>query len=91
MGKHCINVISSILLLTRDNQTDGQALVEDPDLIPGLEDPPGQPQLLEGEAGGQQEGRQEGPGDHGTADRTRRDKEKYYCRTPVSKIESGRM
>ena len=71
-----IYVISSIFLLTRDNQTDGEALVEDPDLTPGLEDPPGQPQLLEGEAGGQQEGRQEDPGGHGTADRARWEKEK---------------
>ena len=67
------------LLLTRDNQTDDEALVEDPDLTLGLEDPPGQPQPLEGEAGGQQEGRQEETGDHGTACRARREKEQYCC------------
>ena len=67
-----IHVISSIIILTRDNQADGKALVEDPDLTPGLEDPPGQPQLLEGEAGGQQEGRQEEIGGHGTACRAGR-------------------
>ena len=74
-----INVVSSIFLLTRDNQTDGEALVEDPDLTPGLEDPPGQPQLLEGEAGGQQEGRQEETGEHGTACTARNGKGKYKC------------
>ena len=46
-------------------------------MTPGLEDPPGQPEPLEGEAGGQQEGGQEGPGGHGTAHRASREKERY--------------
>ena len=44
-------------------------------MTPGLEDPPGQPEPLEGEAGGQQEGRQEETGGHGKAYRARREKE----------------
>ena len=59
-----INYGKIMHLLTRDDQTDGEDFVEEPDLGPGLEDPPGQPQLLEGEAGGQQEGGHEGPGEH---------------------------
>ena len=47
------HAVFSIFLLTRDDQTDGEALVEDPDLTLGLEDSPGQPEPVEGDAGGQ--------------------------------------
>ena len=53
-----------MLLQTRDDQADGEDFVEEPDLTGGLEDPPGQPQLVEEEAGGPQEGGLQGPGGH---------------------------
>ena len=43
-------------------ETDGQSLVENLDLTPGVENPPGQHQLGQGEATGQKEGEQHWPG-----------------------------